>query len=169
MSDDEYRELETAACDALRELLTRTEPGTGLYLHTAYARLSGEIEASERPDAPRITPQQTEGLGETILEQKARDWCRHPMAQRRHDVLNALGDDRLTKREIHERVADASPDDKVWMSNVETAVAGLWRQGELSREPESFRGKTRYRYFRRTDLDGPIADLDRQFGEESGA
>lgn len=82
--------------------------------------------------------------------------------EREHHVLNALGDDNLTIRQIRATLTERS-DAFVSESVVTSTVTRLHKRGDLDREPETYdQGRrVRFRYFRPA-LEGPIADLNRQ-------
>lgn len=106
-------------------------------------------------------------------------WRQMPRERRETLVFQALDDDRLTIRELTERLGRAlgcsAPDQlgrlplSAYQSGVGNLVKRMLREGQLGREPETF-NKThrRYRYFRRRELEGAIAELDRAYREIGG-
>jgi hypothetical protein len=159
MTEDEYRELEEAALKAIGDLLRESEPGTGLYMHETYARLKSLISEP----APTATT--------TMTRERTPDWFDVlSVAERAREVLEILSEHRLTIGELTERLQKKhDPDLKIYISHVRSAVTRLYNARELDREPETFRKtRTRYRYFQRTSLDGPIVDLERAFHENGG-
>lgn len=160
MTPDEYRELQIEARDALTELLRHTEPGTGLYLHTALAQLKSNIAEGDKtettPPLPPAAPTTTY-------------WKREYSSQYRdREVLALLTDHQLTKREVLDHIRAAHPDMWVSLSTTDAAVNRLYLARELDRIAEPTANKrTRYRYFKRTTLEGPIADLQRALDEEA--
>ncbi len=86
-------------------------------------------------------------------------------------VLQVLGDERLIIRELTSRInvllglSGERGSRVVWEGDIRYLTSRMMRAGQLDREPESFRNKIRYRYFRADGLEGPIADLDRAFRE----
>ncbi|MGH2916437.1 MAG: hypothetical protein ACRDMX_15770 [Solirubrobacteraceae bacterium] len=117
--------------------------------------------SGERPKTPR----------ERYDEQR-RAW-RETLPERREALLfQALADDRLTRREIAERMSAELGFDPELFSLSENDIGGLvkrlWTARELEREPEVFRvNHVRYRYRRPRGLDGPIADLDRVYRDDA--
>lgn len=89
------------------------------------------------------------------------------MHSRERQILEALGDARLTVRELTEVVGERHPEFDIYRPNVVSIVTRLWKARDLDREAEGYRGRPRYRYFRRNDLDDVMAQLDRQL--EDGA
>jgi hypothetical protein len=160
MTEDEYRELQDAALEALRDLLRATEPGTGMYLHTAYAALKKEAEAGPAP-TPNTTLWDRKPQWNEVLSRAERD----------REVVEILAEQRLTISDLTQHLEKKHcPDLEVWPSNVVVVVNRLHKARELDREPETWRKtRTRYRYFKRTALDGSIAALDRAFHEEAEA
>lgn len=160
MSNEEYQELREAAADALRELLRNTEPGTGLYLHTTLAKLRREIDQETRQDENTVEP-----VGDRPR------WTVLSTLDRERQVLDALSEQRLTINELRSYL-DEHTGYRVYHSHVAAVVRGLFVEArELDRVGERYtRGKSlRYRYFRRTKLEGPIADLQRQIDGEADA
>jgi hypothetical protein len=152
MNDDEtYLELVLAAEAALRALLLRTEPGTGLPLHQALAELR-EIRAREQRDADIAA-----------LREHQASWRRLDRTARHHLILTVLDGRRLTIREICEGLNDLRDDWTVYLDHVTTTVNRLHSNGDLARIPDRTTGRLRYRYYHPTNLTGPIADLDRAF------
>ena len=95
-----------------------------------------------------------------------------PRVERVHLVLNALGDKRLTLGELSARIEEQAG---VWVydSRLRPLVYQLHEAGELDRVGERRAkgdkpGAIRYRYLRRRELAGPIADLERAL-EEGGS
>jgi hypothetical protein len=183
--DDEYHDLQIAARDALYALLKETEPGTGIYLHQAYGNLRGDVERWEQAQEERRQKEARRRQQEKYAERDRRGAILMglPRAGRERFVLELLGEDRLTLRELTERVqvrvceqvgceGDPRIEAGVYEQDVRRTVMRMWRARELDRTPEPIRpgGKPiRYRYFRR-GLEGPIAELERAFhgGEGEG-
>lgn len=93
------------------------------------------------------------------------EWRALPKHEQDRMVLEALGDDKLTNREVENRLLEH--DDRPHPSGVSQEIAAVTRRlleaGELERQAGQF-GMSRFRYFRRTKLSGPIKDLDESFG-----
>lgn len=140
---DDYLELVEGARDALFDLLMATEPGTGMRLHAAYAELKRAAEREVPRWTDEVSPQ-----------------------ERERQVLSVLSEHRLTIRELTERL-DAELEARVYESHVRACVMRLFAARELDRKPEpGLKGRPRFRYFKRTRLEGPIADLERALQEE---
>lgn len=88
-------------------------------------------------------------------------WSHMSMEERERLLLDVLGTDRLTMRELKARL-EAEVDDSIWDSTLRSLISRLINRCELDREYGQW-GKCRRRYFRWRDLSGPIADLDEQF------
>jgi hypothetical protein len=55
----------------------------------------------------------------------------------------------------------------VYGNELRALVMRLFRDGQLKREAETFnKTHTRYRYFRRRGLEGPIVDLEQAYHDE---
>lgn len=117
-----------------------------------------------RPPAPRSEHEQRE-TARSI-------WPALRQDRREALVLEVLGDRKLTVREITDglnellRTPECGGRPIVWTSNVQSLLYPMLdaRQLERKAEPRGQRA-VRYRYFRRTGLDGPIADLERAFND----
>lgn len=96
-------------------------------------------------------------------------WTDKPVPVRERIVLETIGDGRLTNRGIWEAVCEAHPEVRLYKSDIAPLTRRLVAAGEIVCEREAWRGRTRNRYHRRTDLDGTIADLDRAFREDDAA
>jgi hypothetical protein len=80
----------------------------------------------------------------------------------------ALGNEQLTIREVMARVnfeLGATDDGSrfVCEGDVRRVVMRMFDGGQLELAKEVFRNKPRFRYFRITRLDGPIAELERAY------
>lgn len=174
MGQDDYRELQEAARDALYELLMQTEPGIGLTLHVAYGELRRQLERNDAARGRELWRQHLEETREErVREERERRerraaWGRMPYPERMHRVLNVIGDGRLTIREVYDRLKEAMPEADFYDNNVRLVVKRLHDRGDLDRvaEPRS-PGSTavRYRYFRRA-ADPKLAELERQLNDK---
>jgi hypothetical protein len=106
--------------------------------------------------------------------QEARDvWGQLSSERREALLLNALADNRLTIRELASGMATElgyAPDDRAGALGeyyTRPLVRRLFRDGQLERVAEEFKGKTRYRYLRKRALEGPIVELERAYHDES--
>lgn len=96
-------------------------------------------------------------------------WKATPRHERERIVMEALADDHLTASEAADRIQDAHPafGNNVGYASVRALLHQLIDAGEVEREHgEPRRGRPVWRYFRRSRLEGPIADLDQQFGQD---
>lgn len=148
---DRYIELCHTAKDALYELLKATEPDMGYKLRTAYSDLKTYIaEHGEAEDSP--------------AEPEPERWGDLPIPQRQAHVLEHLGEDRLTISELTTVLEKAlHVDYSVYENWVRSAVNRMFKEGKLQREGEQWHSRIRYRYYVPRELEGPIADLQRQF------
>lgn len=106
-------------------------------------------EADDR-DAERISPTA---------------WRRVPRVARERMLLETLGDGRMTARELLHRLYQL-PDAAFTEQYTKMLLRELVAAGELEREQEPINGRRwHWVYFRRTDLSGPILDLDLAFQE----
>jgi hypothetical protein len=134
-----------------------------------------ELRITQRQQRERERSERDER--ERDYRARVRDWHRRTREDRDALVVRALGRDRLTIRELMDRVnvALGSPTrEEGWSTvdygNTANIVKRLLREGRLQREREMFnKTHTRYRYFQRQALHGPIADLDRAYSDEGVA
>jgi hypothetical protein len=162
---ENWLELLVEARDALRKVIKEAEPGTGWALHKAYGSLQhcidDETKANERPvmESPLLTQVNDN-------QERHRAWKRTPMYERERIALEALAEKQLTINELAERINEAQPELRVYEGDIRSLVYRMRDANELDRRGERWRNKTRYRYFRRTRLEGTIAELDQAFGRE---
>ena len=95
-----------------------------------------------------------------------------PTPRRESLLFTALGDERLTIREIalrmNAQLGYAAEDRVVPEYETRPLVRRLFRKGHVEREPETFnKTRTRYRYFRNRGLVGPIVDLERAYHDDT--
>lgn len=174
MDENEYRTLQETALEALGALLRATEPGSGLVLHNAYASLRGGIERDKERAARREAGEQrAEQLAcnkqaHEQYETARAGWVGLFLPERCHRVLNALGDDRLTRGEMIERMRAQPHDLLVYEGDLRRPLQHLLGRGEIERVKESRGGsKTawRWRYHRRKDLGPKLRGLQRAFDD----
>jgi hypothetical protein len=118
-------------------------------------------------DAPTAPKSSWEAEREVWREQ--RDAFRATAGeQRQRLILETLGTDRLTIAEICERLSKTHGDrfGRVHESMIRGEIYKMLR-ADLDRARDDYRGKTRFRYFRRPGLSGPIAALDALLGHEA--
>jgi hypothetical protein len=168
---DEYLEAARDAHQALRRLLKMTEPGTGMSVHYAYAEIDRMLNRSEEA-AERQEAAERRAAGDRKRQERAegrRLWKATPRAEREHWVLNALANDRLTVTEVWPRVQAAHPDCIFFDRDVAYIVKVLFGRGELERkgEPRAGGSGVRYRYFRSTELDPRLAEIERDWRRAS--
>lgn len=171
MSDD-YVDLVEKARDALYDVLKASEPGTGLLLHQAYAELKRTVARADGAEAPTLADirrhREEEERRWKDEERAARCFKRHTTPREREQlVLTVLDGERWTSREVCDRLREQLPHFDIYRTDsvVTGAIKRLYDAGDLGREKIT-RGKREvWCYFRKTSLDGPIADLDRAFRE----
>jgi hypothetical protein len=181
MTDDDYRDLIDAAHNALRDLLIATEPGTGLKLHEAMQELramTALIEHSESSDTSRMqlprgnVDQAQRDADNRQHHEKKEAWRWLPFYERERSLLEVIGDDCLSVAAIDDAFREAFTDVIVYQSGLSRMLRRMVDRGELDRvkAPSTAGGPPCWTYFRRTDLAGPIADLNRQItGDQEGA
>ena len=119
---------------------------------------SGELRRRKTPAAPKPLPK------------PAPERTHLRVVDRERVLLELLGDKRLTVRELSQQAWEAG-----WRVSdplVRAALVDLVAAGQVERraEPRGRTGKAvRYRYHVKTQLDGEIAELDRQFREGEAA
>ena len=136
---------------------------------------------SSRSWRPSLRSAGTRQSGSERRERERRDrwherrdvWRRMPTPRRESLLFTALGDERLTIREIalrmNAQLGYAAEDRVVPEYETRPLVGRLFRKGHVEREPETFnKTRTRYRYFRnrgscRPDR-RPRARLPRRYG-----
>jgi len=131
--------------------------------------------ATSRP----VPPREQRARDRAAMEESQKVWGRLPRERRETLLLHVLGDEQLIIREVTDRMNRelGCPQRKnewkptaVYPGNVTALIKRLWRGGQLERLPETFnKTHTRYRYFRSRVLDGPIADLERAYEDDSEA
>lgn len=175
-----YRELIDNAREAVEALLKAGAVDSWILLRSGY----GEIRRAQEYDDGLIerlrkrTEQETQG-GRRVREdpellaarERQAAWRRSPKERREGLVLQVLGDERLTISELTERLeAKLNPEREKYGTVYDSAVRALAMQmlaaGQLEREGEEFRGRLRYRFFRKAGLSGPIADLERVYNDD---
>jgi len=149
-----YLELMRDSREALYRLIKHTEPGTGSYLHTAYAHLKQDIETKEQT---RATDEWREAY-----DARRDAWRSLSRDERMHRVLNVIGDLALSVRAIAARFESEYPELSVYESDVRPLVYRLRDAGELDRREERHSsGSSRgFRYFRAQATDDTLASLE---------
>jgi hypothetical protein len=142
---------------AIRDLLAEREP--------LVTDGPDEDEEVEEVEAKETQEERRERRLRERLEKEAA-WKRVPAAERDRILLEVLGEDRLTIRELTERMRSELPRCDLYESHVGRLVGRLFKEArELDRAADPRKkGRPRYLYFRR-GLEGPIADLERTFHE----
>jgi hypothetical protein len=121
-------------------------------------------QRSEADDARRVAAERNEAWRE-----RCERWKQAPWAWRESLLFDVLGLDRMTIGELTERIewrltpVGEEPQVTVYESDVRNLVKRMVARGQLDRAGEPFRGRLRYRYFRKRALEGPIADLERAY------
>ena len=157
---DEYLETCETARVALYDVIMLTEPGTGWELHQAYVSLKNSIAKHAKPTPAPAEPTVT----------RLPEWNKHfTVVERERQVMGALTEHRLTIRELSEHIRETHPGIALYDSYIGNIVKRLWKSQELDRQAETFnKSHIRYRYFRRTTLEGPIADLEEVLADTGG-
>lgn len=166
MADREYVELMETARDAIRALLEKSDVGSGLDIRAAYNTLERTINKQNRKADKR--PERDEQQQREEWHKARIAWKWTPMLERERLAIELIADRRLTVRELAGKLTEARPDCFVYESDARSLVYRLCDAGELDRVGEEWRGRTRYRYFRKVDLEGPIVGLDRAFRDGAG-
>lgn len=165
MTNDDYRALAKEARDALRDVIKASEPGTGMVLHSAYTCLKHMLE----PEPETTVSTESDAHKEWWRrhhEQRAR-WTKLSMPERNRLTLELLGEDRLTVREVMDRLRGELGESAVSDVDARGVLKRLLDAEEVHRKLDPNSGGTvRYRYFRNTQLLGPIVDLERTFHEQ---
>ncbi len=163
MTSDEYRALITDAHDALRALLRESEPGTGIVLHSAVSELRRWLEKEDERETRAEQPEREQEQREDEYR-RMRYWKTLSHATRSALLFQALGDESLTIAEITERIQGlVQADGNIFESNIRFLVYRMYKERELDRSAHYHGQRVYYRYFKRTDLSGPIAELERHF------
>jgi hypothetical protein len=182
---DDFRELIADARDAVDRLLDQSRHDAWVNLRAGYGEMCRALASDDKARkleelaselAERRNERETLGAEERDRRdrwQERRDvWRLMPRARRESLLFTALGDERLTIREIALRMnaqLGYAPEDRV-VPEYETRplVRRLFRNGHVEREPETFnKTRTRYRYFRKRGLAGPIVDLERAYHDDT--
>lgn len=167
----EYADLLQDAIDSLHAVLKETEPGTGLGLHQAYNTLKGSLVKAQRQEEQQDEHRQEQPFrryGPTDEEMaRFRSWERHEQHHRQRLVIEALGAEGLTVRELADRLE--TPDMVMSYTRLYPLLTKIMEPaGEVRRTVEPWRGtKTITRWYRNTKLEGPIAELQRALDEDA--
>lgn len=170
--DDEYRGLIEDVRDAIDKLLRESTSDSLLRLRAEYGGLCQMLEHDDRERTKAVGDRQRNEQTARLEERRKleRIWDEASVARRESLLFDALRDERLTLRETTARlnVVLKAPDrcSIVYQPSVRSLVMRLFREGQLERVAETFKGKPRFRYFRKRALEGPIVDLERAYHEE---
>lgn len=182
---EEYRALIEESLESMRALFDASTPDSWSSARLGYGQMRRALEdddrdrlrehaerAAERHVAVR---ERAPHMREIDAANARLDECWKPLPHERRAVLvlDVLGEDALTVREITERLSDRFRTTEcgdrriLYETYVRALVRRMFLAGQLDREPER-RGPVgsravRYRYSVRRLLTGPIADLDRRF------
>ncbi|MEJ7785437.1 MAG: hypothetical protein WKF96_11575 [Solirubrobacteraceae bacterium] len=99
-------------------------------------------------------------------------WTGLSQLERDRLLIGMIGNDRLSIKELIDRLATEPDRSNVLYSDLYPPLKALLVAGELDRvsEPYGRKGsRTIHRYFRQTELRGPIVDLDRAFNDPTDA
>jgi hypothetical protein len=182
---DDFRELIADARNAVDRLLDQSRHDAWVHLREGYGEMSRALESDDKARkleelASELAERrnETERLGAEERERRDRwherrdVWRRMPTPRRESLLFTALGDERLTIREIalrmNAQLGYAAEDRVVPEYETRPLVRRLFRKGHVEREPETFnKTRTRYRYFRNRGLVGPIVDLERAYHDDT--
>lgn len=179
--DDDFRQLMEDTLEALDRLFQQSTPDSCIALRQGYGDLRRDLARDDlrREAAAANVARDAQAQRQHDWQEREREinrrrggWNLTPIATREHLLLNALGDDRLTVSDLVPRLnAELGAPAGLTVvpeSGVRSLVSRMHHAGELERAGEPFRGRVRYRYFRRP-LDGPSADLERAFHDRSSS
>lgn len=100
-----------------------------------------------------------------------RAWRAIPKAERLRTLLEAVGADAsgLTIAEAVEAMRAKLPDCSIYESHVRPLMTELFKAREVDRRPDPRKNgrRVRWLYFRRPDLEGDIADLERMLRDDA--
>ncbi len=189
--EDEFRERIQHAEDAILELLEMSTPESWIDLRGGLAEIKrnralGDLarrhddQKRKREEAARAREEEKaagdgwrkardEDLAE--LHRREAHWRASPIERREAILLEALGDEGRTRREIADKMnelvgGNVGIHPVLRPSSLQTLLPRMLDSGQLVREKEVFQNKPRWRYFRARGLDGPIADLDRAYRDD---
>jgi hypothetical protein len=175
--DDEYRELIEDARDAIRKLLDESEHDAWMWLRNGYGDLRNQLDRDDRERAKsdsryKVATSERLAAERDEYRQRRAVWKGLGREQRERYLLDVLRDERRTIPELTNRLEDHLQGEfgpcAVYIGDVRTVVTRMLHAGQLLPEPETFnKTHTRFRYFRKRGLDGPIADLERAYHDES--
>ncbi|MGN6870288.1 MAG: hypothetical protein ACTHMY_18010 [Solirubrobacteraceae bacterium] len=195
---EEYRELIDNAEEAIRALLEESAEESWIALRTGLREIGEAISAEETLDEVRATQarlresreefeRRREGIRQqeqTLLHppdhifrewderrERKRWWRQRPRAYKEGLIIEAIGDDQLRPDAVVARMEDLlgwTGNSGLW-SSVDSLLRRLLASGQLDRVKTPVGGREVWHYFRRRGLDGPIADLERAWNDDSEA
>jgi hypothetical protein len=128
---------------------------------------------TDGPDYEHDTADETAENETTVREDRwaaqreARaEWESLGKERRQWVALQVLGDDRLTAREVFERVARNFNEGAVYRSDIDPVLKRLLDAREVERVREQRGKRMLWVWSRRTALEGPIADLERALRDD---
>lgn len=174
---DDFRDRIESAREAVLDLLRASEPDSWVSLRAGYGELRGALARDDKQRELEERKREKDERWERKLEvedEAKGSWRQLSAAARESLLLQVLGDERLILRQLTDRLnAELGHPTKpvaVYQGHVRSLVMRMFGAGQLEREPETFnKTHTRYRYFRRRMVDGPIVDLERAYHEGSDA
>lgn len=142
---------------------------------TCFAEVLALLEQAEldggRPTSPQdsLTAFNLTAFKKSWAEQRE-GWTQLSLIERERLVVETLGESTLSISDLIEKWSDR-PDLKIHYPEVYPTVKALYDAGELNRSIRPVRGTARVcnHYFRKTELSGPITDLERTFHDEPEA
>jgi hypothetical protein len=157
------------------------ERGSGMYINQQLGHYHGEPQDSGpscyRRMLDAITDQEEAARAWRASHEEWREarqaWRDVPTARRESLLFHVLGEEQLLPREIFQRLADLLGSEPrrpaVYKEDIVRLVRRLYAQGHLDRVFETFgpaNARSRYRYFRRVELTGPIAELEQAYYDD---
>lgn len=193
--DAEYTAAMQEARDALYDLLRLTEPGTGVELHAALAHLNRGLarrafDEEHRAAEPRHRPTSRPSIPRENHERPGWDppvrppekydrltWHHTPHPVRARLVLTVIGDGVLSVKEIAAGLKATAGEEYEGVAFSYSVVANELKRmaeaGEVERVQTGWRDRAKsqplYGWRRRSELTGPIADLERLLNESEDA
>lgn len=163
MIDPDDRALARATVRALKGLHDRVSPELADALQSAHDELVAALN-----EIPTHQPREVERMPREMTR-VARSRFRSVSRERRQEMMSdALGERWLTAAEAAEAFKELLPDNLRALDFDYGSARALLHQmmaaNLVDREQaEMYRGRRLWRYHRRVELSGPIADLDRMF------
>ena len=194
--DEDYVELMDNAKSAIRALLAESTEESWIALRSGLREIRQAIgaeqvrdealaslerlrkdqeEFEERRNALKQRAPEAEEPADDwrpLYEERRLAWRHKPMAYKEGIVIEALGDDQLTIRELTKRVNELvgwTTNTCLYESNIDSLTRRLMAARQLDRIKVQIGAREIWHYHRRRDLLGPIADLERAYRDDGEA